>query len=74
MKNLSILIALFTLFSCQNTSSVSEEMDKYCECIKNPMTEMKECIILRNDLVKKYEFDPEATEIIQMKLSECAQN
>lgn len=38
------------------------------------MTEMKECIILRNDLVKKYEFDLEATEIIQMKLSECAQN
>ena len=74
MKYLSILTILFWLISCQNTSSVVEEMADYCNCISNPESKIVECKKLRNDIIKKYEFVPEAIEIIQMKSSECVQN
>jgi len=53
---------------------LSQEMDEYCDCLNNPLVQMEKCIRLRDDIIKKYEFDPEASEIIQMKLSECAKN
>lgn len=74
MKNLSIFIVLLLIFSCQNTVSVNQEMDEYCDCMKNSIAEMEKCTKLRDDIVKKYEFDPTASEIIQMKLLECAKN
>jgi len=54
--------------------SVNQEMDEYCDCMKNSIAEMEKCTKLRDDIVKKYEFDPTASEIIQMKLLECAKN
>jgi hypothetical protein len=74
MKNLSIFIVLLLIFSCQNTMPLSQEMDEYCDCLNNPLVQMEKCIRLRDDIIKKYEFDPKASEIIQMKLSECAKN
>ena len=74
MKYFTILVILYTICSCQSASSVSQEMDEYCDCIKDPLKEMQECTDLRNELVREYEFDAEAIEIIQMKLSECVRN
>ncbi len=66
--------AFLTVFmaSCEN-GSVSEDVAQYCDC-KNELNlfdSSEECDLIIEEIVVKYEYDPEALIEIQRLLQEC---
>lgn len=72
---LRFLIGAFlvvSVASCEN-GSVSEDVAQYCNC-KNELSlfdSTEECDLIIEDIVVKYEYDPEALVEIQRLLQEC---
>lgn len=62
------------LIACDQ-SDPAKEVQNYCECIQSAVGEaaMESCRKQRNELIKKYEFDPEASEIIADELKKCGE-
>lgn len=68
-----LLMACSTLSSCE-TKSVDEDMNEYCNCVRDAAKnerKFKECQDKMIEISLKYEFDPEAVEVIQNRVSEC---
>ena len=65
---LSILLAIQ---SCQS-SSVKEDVSAYCDCIHGELSfQVGECVELREEIIRKYEYDPEALIEIEKELLDC---
>ena len=79
MKRLVIflfgLMILVVLTNCQQ-SSLDQELSGYCECMQDAKSDedIKVCRHQIEVIADKYAFDPEASEIIQKRLQECAGN
>lgn len=74
-KNLRFVLVLFMflgLIGCES-SSVSEDVSKYCSCKSkiDQSTTQEECNAIIEEIVIKYEYEPEALIEIQQKLQEC---
>lgn len=74
MKKLIFPIGiLFMLASCQNTT-VEQDVQKYCDCVKNAqhdISKTQQCADIMNDIIVKYEYDPEASDKLQHLVNEC---
>lgn len=53
--------------------TIEEEVDSLCECLKAAESEsdFKQCQEKMEEITDKYAFDPEASEDIKKRLSEC---
>lgn len=72
---LRFLVGVFVLIcgsSCES-SSVSEDVAKFCECQSDRINVENDskCDQIMEEIVIKYEFDPEALVEIQQLLQEC---
>jgi hypothetical protein len=75
LKKLRIVLVLFILvgmFSCESRS-VSEDINAYCMCKSqiDQSTTQDDCNEIIEEIVLKYEYDPEVLIEIQQKLQEC---
>lgn len=74
MKNRIVLMFLLVvLLGCQD-SSVQEDMERYCDCLqknKNNQEGREDCLILMEEIVQKYEYDPEALQEILEASEHC---
>lgn len=71
---LPLIIGILGLVAC-NQDDPAEEVRSYCDCIQSAVGEaaMDACRSKREELIKKYEFDPEASEIIAEELKKCGE-
>ena len=66
-----ILLIGFFIASC-NQTSVEDDMAEYCDCIKaNNGGFGERCKIVLEEIVVKYEYDPDASEYIVEHLNSC---
>jgi hypothetical protein len=71
-KTLFIAVSL-SLIGCQQ-SNVQEDMERYCDCLqknKNNSEGREDCLILMEEIVKKYEYDPAALQEILEVSGNC---
>jgi hypothetical protein len=64
---------LLSLIGCQQTN-VQEDMERYCDCLqknKNNLEGREDCLILMEEIVKKYEYDSEALQEILEVSGNC---
>lgn len=63
------LITMIIVFNtaCDN-NSVNEDMDAYCNCIKENEPDCHEMV---KKIVDKYQFDPEASKVIEERIKDC---
>lgn len=64
---------MFSVTSCENTS-VEQDMDNFCECRRAAQKgerELSDCEKILDEMVVKYQFDPEAVEVIKEKSKTC---
>lgn len=79
MKRLILILpgltALYFLTGC-NQSTLDQELDVYCDCMEKVenSADIVECRELLQEMSDKYAFDPEASEIIEKRLQDCASN
>jgi hypothetical protein len=67
------LLLSIGLTAC-NESSVHEDMDRYCDCLQKNKTNQdgrEECLLLMEEILQKYEYDPEALQEILKASEDC---
>jgi DNA repair ATPase RecN len=70
---LRIIFCTSVLSSCNNPS-VEQDVERYCECrntLENNLKPVTACSQILKEIIDKYEFDPEASEIITEKVKNC---
>lgn len=67
----SILTVLF-ISSC-STTTVEEDLEEYCDCIEGVKSglEIRECLILAQEMLEKYSSDPKSAEYIKEHIDGC---
>jgi hypothetical protein len=59
--------------SC-NTNNVQEDMERYCKCLEDNKTNQEgreDCLILMEEILQKYEYNPEALQEILKASENC---
>ena len=66
---------LYFLTGC-NQSTLAQELDTYRDCMQKVEVDavIVKCRELIQEMSDKYAFDPEASEIIEKRLQDCASN
>lgn len=69
LRCLHIFIILL-LAGCSN-DTLEKDMDNYCNCLESSSRLGQSCAQIMEEIVKKYEFDPEAPAYISQRIKEC---
>jgi len=75
LLSLSMVLVLGGLSSCEQ-NSLEQEVDDYCDCTKDASNESdtQVCREQLQEILDKYSFDPEASELIEKRLADCVSN
>lgn len=75
LLSLGMVLILCGLSSCEQ-KSIEQEVDEYCDCAKDASNESENqvCREQLQEILDKYAFDPEATELIEKRLKDCVSN
>jgi hypothetical protein len=74
MKKILLIASIFMSANACKENNVEQDMDAYCECINlnSEVSEVKKpCDSLMQDIIQKYEYEPEALPIIIEKTQKC---
>ena len=69
-----MVIAFLFVFSGCNQNTVQEDMKAYCECIrenKNNIEGRELCYQLMEEIIKRYEFNPQAMKELVDEAEKC---
>ncbi|MFT6982692.1 MAG: putative small secreted protein [Crocinitomicaceae bacterium] len=73
-----LLAAFFILTQCNEPSSVQEDVDEYCQCMKERKGQnrrrSRQCRKLKKTIRKKFEHDNKALEYLQEHQYDCIEN
>ncbi|MBI2258910.1 MAG: hypothetical protein HYU67_08435 [Flavobacteriia bacterium] len=76
MRHILLFLTFVLLYSCKGDDAI-KDMNAWCLCkekaIDNPNLE-DSCKQIMFDISTKYEFDPEAVDIIKEKAKNCSKN
>ena len=70
-KKLGIVLSILIISTACGSSTIKEDMDAYCDCMQQK--DITLCNEMKNELIKKYEFDPEASSYIVERLRDCVE-
>lgn len=65
-----ILVSVIFLFTSCNQPTIDEEVKVLCDCYSGVGEEL-DCNQLMDEIIIKYEFDPEAVSQIRDKVQDC---